>query len=141
MKQLFLQIFTWWNGQTLGMRWFTFRKGVRVGEDQEGNIYYRESKGPRRWVIYNGVADASRVPPEWHGWLHHTVDMLPADRSDQPRAWWKPHRPNMTGSAGAFRPKGSILMSGRRLKATGDYQAWQPEVEPVIPTDDRENGR
>lgn len=127
MKQFFLQLFTWWNGQTLGTRFFTFRKGVRVGEDAAGNVYYRERNGDRRWVIYNGLAEASRVPPDWHGWLHHTVDVPPTEQAYEARSWQRPHVPNMTGTALAYRPKGSILTAARRPAATGDYQAWRPE--------------
>ncbi|MGZ3323143.1 MAG: NADH:ubiquinone oxidoreductase subunit NDUFA12, partial [Xanthobacteraceae bacterium] len=43
-----------------------------------------------------------------------------------PRPWWKPHRPNLTGTPGAHRPIGSTLAQGRRPKATGDYKAWSP---------------
>ena len=28
----------------------------------------------RRWVIYNGVAEATRMPPSWNGWMHHSVE-------------------------------------------------------------------
>jgi NADH:ubiquinone oxidoreductase subunit len=80
----------------------------------------------RRWVIYNGYAEASRVPPSWHGWLHHTVDVAPTEENYTPREWEKPHVPNMTGTPAAYRPSGSTLASGRRPKATGDYQAWTP---------------
>ena len=34
---------TWWDGQTLNTQFFTWRKGTRVGEDDQGNIYYRLS--------------------------------------------------------------------------------------------------
>jgi NADH:ubiquinone oxidoreductase subunit len=34
---------------------------------------------------------------------------------------------NMTGTPEAYRPQGSILATGHRPKATGDYQAWKPE--------------
>jgi NADH:ubiquinone oxidoreductase subunit len=80
----------------------------------------------RRWVIYNGVAEPSMVPPSWHGWLHHTVDVPPVDEKYQPRPWQKPHRPNLTGTPAAHRPIGSTLAQGRRPKATGDYKAWNP---------------
>jgi NADH:ubiquinone oxidoreductase subunit len=130
MKAFLLQFFTWWNGQTLGTRFFTWRKGKRVGEDQFGNVYYEGGKGvdgrPRRWVIYNGVAEASAIPPGWHGWMHHRVDVAPAAESYQPREWQKPHEPNLTGTAGAYRPKGSVLSTGERPRVTGDYDAWTP---------------
>ncbi|MGY4370268.1 NADH:ubiquinone oxidoreductase subunit [Bradyrhizobium sp. LB1.3] len=80
----------------------------------------------RRWVIYNGYAEASRIPPSWHGWMHHTVDVPPTQDNYQPREWEKPHQPNLTGTANAYRPSGSTLASGKRPKATGDYQPWTP---------------
>lgn len=127
MKQLLLQIFTWWNGQTVGTRFFTWRKGERVGEDEFGNIYYREVKTDKRWVIYNGVAEASSVPPGWNGWLHHTVDVAPSEEDYQPREWQKQHVQNMTGTTAAYRPEGSVLGANERPAATGDYKAWRPE--------------
>ena len=72
-----MKIFTWWNGQTLGTQFFTWRKGKRVGEDSQGNVFYQNADGSQRWVIYNGEAEASRVGPEWHGWLHHTYQEPP----------------------------------------------------------------
>src|SRR4051795_5951100 len=134
MKLFLLKIFTWWNGQTFGTQLWTWRFGELVGTDEQGNHYYR-TKGrkidptlgfERRWVIYNGVAEASRVPPSWHGWLHHTVDIAPTEQSYTPREWEKPHVPNLTGTPLAYRPSGSTLASGRRPAATGDYQPWTP---------------
>jgi NADH:ubiquinone oxidoreductase subunit len=134
MKQFFLKIFTWWNGQTFGTQLWTWRFGELVGEDEQGNRYYRTSGGKidptlhfeRRWVIYNGIAEASRIPPSWHGWMHHTVDLPPTEDGYKPREWEKPHVPNMTGTPAAYRPPGSTLASGRRPKATGDYEPWTP---------------
>jgi NADH:ubiquinone oxidoreductase subunit len=134
MKLFLLKIFTWWNGQTFGTQLWTWRFGELVGEDEQGNRYYRTKGGKidpslgfeRRWVIYNGYAEASRVPPSWHGWLHHTVDVPPTAEIYTPREWEKPHLPNLTGTPGAYRPPGSTLASGRRPAATGDYQPWTP---------------
>jgi len=120
------QFFTWWNGQTLGTRFHTWRHGERVGEDEFGNIYYRDKRSDRRWVIYSGLAEPSMVPPKWHGWLHHTVDALPDEQEFQPREWHKPHRPNMTGTLAAYRPEGSLLTATERPSATGDYEPWRP---------------
>lgn len=124
---------------TIGTRIYTWLKGELVGADQFGNRYYREkSKRPlrrgggfdsreRRWVLYKGEAEASRVPPEWHGWLHHTVDAVPqgADRPKYP--WQKEHIPNASGTPRAYRPPGSVLMGGHRQPASGDYEPWTPE--------------
>lgn len=122
------EIFTWWNGQTIGTRLFTWRKGRLVGEDDQGNRYYLSKDGSdRRWVIYNGEAEASRVPADWHGWLHKTVDTLPTEDNYTPFPWQKPHKPNLTGTPGAYRPDGSLAGRGERPRVTGDYDAWQPE--------------
>ena len=108
MKTFFLRFFTWWNGQTFGTQLWTWRYGELVGQDEFGNRYFRTRGGKidptllmeRRWVIYNGDAEASSMPPSWHGWLHHTVDVPPTEESYQPRPWQKPHRPNLTGTPG-----------------------------------------
>ena len=125
MKNFFLQFFTWWNGQTLGTRFFTWRKGERVGEDSAGNIYYKSAKG-KRWVIYNGVAEASAIEPGWHGWMHYRTDTPPSEEDYQAKEWELPHQANLTGTAGAYHPKGSMASRAKRPRVTGDYDAWAP---------------
>lgn len=111
---------------------FTARSGgEKVGTDPLGNIYYRTKPRPgykreRRWVMYDGEPEASKVPPEWHGWLHHQTDTVPSEETGMRRTWSKPHLPNMTGTTAAYRPPGHILEGGKRDKATGDYEAWVP---------------
>lgn len=105
----------------------------RVGSDALGNAYYRAKprkgyKLDRRWVIYKGDPEASMVPPEWHGWLHHQTDLVPDSNAPSfRRVWQKPHQPNMTGTALAYRPPGHVLSGGKRDAASGDYEAWKPE--------------
>lgn len=108
--KLLLQIFTWWNGQTIGTRFHTWRHGQRVGEDEFGNVYYQggtDSEGrTRRWVIYNGPAEASAIPPGWHGWMHHRTDVSPPTRNMRSAngrsrtAPTRPVRPMPTGRRG-----------------------------------------
>ena len=125
LKTFLTKFFTWWNGQTFGTQLFTWRHGKRVGEDAEGNVFYQNADGSRRWVIYNGEAEASRVSPEWHGWLHHTWQEPPTKAPLPRRPWEKPYVPNMTGTGLAYRPPGSIL--GENRQARPDYEAWAPE--------------
>jgi NADH:ubiquinone oxidoreductase subunit len=126
MKLLLLQFFTWWNGATWGTRFHTWRKGEFVGDDVYGNRYYRERGGSRRWVIYSGEAEASHIPPGWYGWMHGRTDVPPPQERYEPFPWQKPHQPNLTGTVGAYRPKGSILTPERRPEVTGDYEPWRP---------------
>ena len=106
-------------------------RGTFVGTDHLGNKYYRGKplkgrKRDRRWVMYTGEPEASLVPPEWHGWLHHQTDAVPASDSKYRRPWQKPPQSNLTGSAGAYLPPGHTLRGGQRDAATGDYIPWQP---------------
>ena len=57
----FKRIFSWWDGQTFGTQLWTSRNGTRVGEDAGGNVFYQTAGGVRRWVIYNGESEASRI--------------------------------------------------------------------------------
>lgn len=111
--------------------------GKRVGRDAAGNRYYRArlkagaqspSRRERRWVLYKGAPEASKVPPEWHGWLHYQTDIVPDSGGPSfRRDWQKPHRPNPTGTNAAYRPPGHILAGGQRAAATGDYEPWTPD--------------
>ena len=103
--------------------------GVQVGEDADGNRYYRGRKAPagvreRRWVMYVGEPEASKVPAEWHIWLHHTA-AAPIPNSAR-KVWQKPHIANMTGTPDAWFPP--ALEGKDRPKATGDYTSWQPPL-------------
>ena len=119
------RIFTWWDGQTLNTQFFTWRKGVKVGADDQGNTYYRTADDSRRWVIYNGEIEGSRISPDWHGWLHRTWDEPPSDKPLVHKAWEKPHQENLTGTALAYAPAGSIRNA--RPADRNDYEAWTPE--------------
>ena len=61
MLTFFKQIFVWWNQQTLGTRIQTILFGKFVGKDSFGNKYYQNKSG-KRWVIYNGEIDATKIP-------------------------------------------------------------------------------
>ncbi len=124
-------IFTWWFGATIGARNQIRRSARLVGHDEWGNAYY-ESVHPRysydghtrRFVIYKGYADASKVPPEWHGWLHHTFDEPPTLAPLPRKSWEKDHKPNLTGTVWAWRPKGALSRGGERPLSGADYEAW-----------------
>ncbi len=111
---------------TIQMILHTALKGALVGVDQGGNKYYKGKarKGTsheRRWVMYVKELEASTVPPEWHGWLHHQTNVVPAADSPYRKPWQKPHRPNRTGTAEAWFPPGT-----KNKPAAASYVAWQP---------------
>ncbi len=87
-----------------------------VGFDEFGNEYFLHKKNGKRFVIYKGVAEPSKVPMEWHGWLHYTTDKLPLDTHKL--SWQKIHLPNLSGTKNAHQPKNTTSQQ---------YQAWKPE--------------
>lgn len=127
---------------TITTRIYTALFGQPVGTDPFGNRYFRNKTnkpgrhGERRWVRYahasflgellgGGLPDPSRVPPEWHGWLHHTVTEPPKEGAKH-HAWEKPPIPNRTGTPEAYLPPGHLLKGGVRARATADYEPWKP---------------
>ena len=120
-----LSAVTWWDGATLNTRLWSWRKGTKVGEDDQGNVFFQNDDGSRRWVMYNGQVEGSRISPEWHGWLHHTWKEPPTERPLTKKAWEKPHLANMTGTPLAYAPEGSIRRE--EPKPRSDYEAWSPE--------------
>lgn len=127
------KIFTWWEGATIGTSLWSWRNGDQVGTDAQGNAYFRGRKRlpdgrERRWVIYEGANDASRVPPEWHGWLHGSFDDVPESNLPPARIWEVDYSPNATGTASAYRPAGALESGGKRAAASGDYEAWSPDA-------------
>lgn len=127
---------------TITTRLFTFFHGQYVGRDQFGNRYYRERNKPKdrrekRWVRYAygsligdffgwGTPDPSRVPPQWHGWMHYTTDVPPSKSAPAQHEWQQPYQPNMTGTMGAYVPPGHAMRGGQRAASTADYEPWVP---------------
>lgn len=137
MTNYFKLLFSWWEETTIGTMVHTWRHGMLVGKDAFGNRYYKQDvsnngsysgnrKGERRWVIYANKADASAIPAGWHGWMHYRTDDIPGEDGYEPHEWESAHQPNMTGTAHAHHPAGSILTPQNRPKVSGDYEAWSP---------------
>ena len=123
----FKQLFTWWDGATLTTSLHMWRHGREVGKDSLGNVYYEAKKGGRRFVIYNGPNDASRIPPEWYSWIHHQIDGLPDEALPPAPKFQLEPEPNLTGTPQAYRPAGALERGGERAAASGDYEAWVPD--------------
>lgn len=129
------RIFIWWHSNTLGQAFTMWKRGARlIGEDEQGNRYYEEGKEPsfadgrrRRWVVYHGHAEASRVPPDWNGWLHHTFDEPPTTAPLAAKKYEQPYLPNMTGTPLAYRPDGSLAHLTSEEAEHLPYEPWRPE--------------
>mgnify|MGYP001359221969 CR=1 FL=1 len=103
MLTFFKKIFIWWNQETLGTKLKTIFSGKLVGNDSFGNRYY-ENKAGKRWVIYNGEIDASKIPNEWFSWIHFTNNKIENSHDLKKYNWQKPHQSNQTGTENAYHP-------------------------------------
>lgn len=75
----------------------------KIGIDEFGNQYFLK-KNNKRMVIYNGVAEASKIPAEWHVWLHYLTNQPPVNINTNKYSWQKIHHPNLTGTKNAYKP-------------------------------------
>tara|TARA_Y100000817_G_scaffold275733_1_gene236798 strand:+ start:100 stop:459 length:360 start_codon:yes stop_codon:yes gene_type:complete len=118
MLTVLKEIFTWWNQQTLGTRIQTFIHGKYVGTDKNGNKYY-QSKSGKRWVIYNGEIEASKIPDEWYSWIHRIGNKIENSHELKKYKWQREHLPNQTGTEKSYHPK----RKNNALKKK--YNSWQ----------------
>ena len=121
MVNFFKQIITWWHRQTVGTFIYTLFRGKFVGKDEFGNKYYSNSKG-KRWVIYKSTIESSRIPPEWHLWIHFLSKNKPSDNLTKFN-WQKKHEENLTGTAKAYKPDGSLTFDSK--KNMKKYETWK----------------
>ena len=122
MTSFLKQIFTWWHRQTVGTFLYTLCLGKFIGSDKYGNKYYSNSKG-KRWVIYKSNIESSKIPPEWHLWIHSVNSKKPSDKTER-FSWQKQHEENLTGTNRAYKPEGSLINdSEKKIKK---YETWKP---------------
>jgi NADH:ubiquinone oxidoreductase subunit len=116
---------------SFGTKIYTWLYGNLVGMDQFKNKYYCNSKNfksetTKRWVIFNGEIEASKIPSHWHAWLHKTINDPPINYFHK-HSWQKEHLPNFTGTSKAYFPSSYPLSKSREsLKVKKDYKKWQP---------------
>jgi NADH:ubiquinone oxidoreductase subunit len=117
----FKQIFTWWHKQTVGTFIYTLLAGKFVGIDQFGNKYYSSSKN-KRWVIYKNNIESSKIPPEWHLWIHSLTSNPPSDKIKK-FPWQKMYEENLTGTSRAYKPEGSLSSEFKKIRKK--YESWK----------------
>ena len=112
-------IFTWWNNQTFGTFLVTLFSGTYVGKDELGNKYYKNKKN-KRWVIYSGNIEATKITSDWYLWMHHTIDKIPEDKDKKKYSWQKKHTENQTGTKYSYKPT-KIKKNDIKKK----YETWK----------------
>ncbi len=97
------------------------RPSQKVGTDEFGNCYYKNKKNGKRHVIYQGLAEASKIPAQWHGWIHYTTDIIPVKVNTHKASWQKIHIPNLTGTKNSYSPN-----KNKPQKNSKNYEPWKP---------------
>jgi len=97
----------------------------KVGQDHFGNEYFLGKNTnylgkPKRFVLYKGSDQSSKVPAMWHAWLHYLADELPTDTVKNRYDWQQEHKPNLTGTKHAYSPAESEHSSEV-------YSKWSPK--------------
>lgn len=121
MISFFKHIFIWWHRQTIGTFIFTLFAGKLIGIDEFGNKYYLSSSG-KRWVIYKDKVESTKIPAEWHSWIHFLTRNKPATTVNNFK-WQTKHVENLTGTKMAYKPKGSLLSNSK--KNMKKYESWK----------------
>ena len=109
---------------------YTWFFGHLVGKDKFGNKYFCNKSNSsdimlKRWVIFSKEVEASRIPPEWHAWLHKTIDKPPLEYQHK-YDWQKDHLHNPTGTSEAYFPNSHPLSKLKESKTKKEYETSKP---------------
>ena len=115
---------------SFGTKIYTWLYGKLVGIDEVGNKYYtnkndKSNLNDKRWVIFSGEIEASKIPPHWHAWLHKTIDKPPLEYQHK-YDWQKDHLHNPTGTSEAYFPNSHPLSKLKESKTKKEYETWKP---------------
>ena len=117
MLTLIKEMLTWWNHQTFGTRLNTIFFGKLVGEDHFGNKYYENKKRKKRWVIYKGEIEATKIPVEWYSWMHSIKNKIEETHELKKYDWQKNHLSNQTGTNKAYNPQKNLDANKKKYKS------------------------
>ena len=80
------------------------------------------NKKDKRWVIYKHRVESSKIPPEWHLWIHYLVKNKPIDNLAK-FSWQKNYEENLTGTPRAYKPEGSLSSDSKAKNKK--YEIWE----------------
>ncbi len=101
--------------------WWTILFGKFVGKDEFGNKYYvyrfsSVKKINKRWVLYKGIVEPSKVPDICNMWLRGAIEEFP--KIYKKYTWQKSHLPNLTGT------KFALKHINNKSNSYNTYSAW-----------------
>mmetsp|Transcript_16490 Transcript_16490/g.35870 ORF Transcript_16490/g.35870 Transcript_16490/m.35870 type:complete len:159 (-) Transcript_16490:253-729(-) len=119
------------DGNASATHWRKVPYGKVVGQDYNNNVYMEDltcQYGRHRWVVFADHDDyfdgALRVPPEWHGWLHHINETKGPEMESFKPAYVLKATGSETLTERPYAPKGSWKNAAPRK--WNKYTAWNP---------------
>ena len=82
-------------------------------------IKKNQSKSGKRWVIYKGEIEATKIPNEWYSWIHFTKNKIENIHQLEKYSWQKNHKSNQTGTKEAYNP------SKNKNATKKKYSSWK----------------
>ena len=97
----------------------------KIGTDQIGNSYFESRRKDhigrkRRFVVYKGIPEPTKIPSEWYSWLHHLTNLIPGPNNNSYN-WQKIRESNKTGLNSSDTPP--IISWTKKC----NYVKWQPK--------------
>ena len=88
--------------------------GVKVGEDEYGNQFFELKRTDylgrkKRYCLYNGIPEASKISPEWHPFMHYQIEAKDVKTTFKQYKWQKSAVPDATLSQKKYLPRHHFL--------------------------------
>lgn len=112
---------------------------TKVGEDEYGNQFFELKRTDylgrkKRYCLYKGYVEASKISPEWHPFMHYQIAAKDVKTTYKQYKWQKPAIPDTTLSNYKFLPKNHMLYNENFdvYNTTGSKnpfktKVWKPE--------------
>jgi len=101
------------------LRIYLFFCGTKIGIDQYGNQYFEVKRTDsfgrkKRFCLYNGTPEASKISPEWHLFMHYQIEAKDVKTNYKQHKWQKPFVPDITLSDAKYLPKNHPLFNSKK---------------------------
>ena len=112
--------------------------GNKVGEDEYGNQFFELNRKDylgrkKRYCLYKGIPEASKISPEWHPFMHYQIDAKNVRTTFKQYKWQKPYVPDTTLSKNKYLPKdhplynkNSSIYYSKGSKSIFKTKIWKP---------------
>jgi len=111
----------------IGTILYSFLKGKKVGQDQQGNRFYiHRNNKKKRWVLYKKLVDPTSLEVKWQIWLTETNMNEEVTSSNVNYKWQKNKKANQTGTPEAYHPGNETSTERKIIHKQNKNTIWKP---------------